>query len=166
MTSANYWTGILLCLCAALLGAFPLHADSASDAAQLDQYFRRSTLEIATPDARLHKFNVWLADDPNRRERGLMFVKRLADNDGMLFIYEEAQPINMWMKNTYIPLDMLFVAADGKVIRVAANTQPLSLQTIESGGPALAVIELKAGTAARLRIGKGARVMHGVFGSK
>jgi uncharacterized membrane protein (UPF0127 family) len=72
----------------------------------------------------------------------------------------------MWMKNTYIPLDMLFVAADGKVIRVAANTQPLSLQTIESGGPALAVIELKAGTAARLRIGKGARVMHGVFGSK
>jgi uncharacterized protein len=135
------------------------------DSTQLDRAFRQSTLQIATPDARLHTFKVWIADDNERRARGLMFVKQLADNEGMLFVYEEAQRISMWMKNTFISLDMVFIAADGKVINVAENTQPQSLTTVESDGDAIGVVELKGGTAARLRIAKGARVMHPVFSS-
>jgi uncharacterized membrane protein (UPF0127 family) len=134
-------------------------------AADLDRAFRRSTLQIATPDARLHHFNIWIADDDQHRARGLMFVRQLGADDGMLFIYDEPHPLAMWMKNTYIPLDMLFVGADGKVMRVQANTEPLSLKTIESGGPALGVIELAAGTAARLKITPGAQIMHPAFGT-
>ncbi len=164
MTSMNRWVTSLICAFSALWFTTPALGD-ASDAAQLDRIFKKSTVQIATPDARLHTFKVWVADDIERRSRGLMFVKQLADNEGMLFIYEQPQEVSMWMKNTFIPLDMLFVAADGKVIRVAANTEPQSLKTIDSQGDAIAVIELKGGTAAKLRIAKGARVMHAVFGS-
>jgi uncharacterized membrane protein (UPF0127 family) len=132
-------------------------------ASDLDRIFRRSTLQIATPDARVHPFNIWIADDDQRRARGLMFIKQLGPEDGMLFVYPSTQPIAMWMKNTYVPLDMLFVAADGKVTHVVANTKPLSLATIESGGPVLGVVELPAGSAARLKIAPGARVIHPAF---
>lgn len=132
-------------------------------ASELDRVFRRSTLQIATPDARLHPFNIWIADDDQRRARGLMFIEQLRADDGMLFIYSRPQPVAMWMKNTYVPLDMLFVAADGKVIRVVENTEPLSLKTIESGGTVLGVVELPAGTAARMKIAAGARVIHPAF---
>jgi hypothetical protein len=132
-------------------------------ASDLDRVFRRSPLQIATPDARLHHFNAWIADDDQRRARGLMFIKQLGAEDGMLFIYPQPHPVSMWMKNTYVPLDMLFVAVDGKVINVVANTEPLSLKTIESAGPAMGVIELPAGTAARLKIAAGAQVIHPAF---
>lgn len=137
--------------------------DEPSDAKELDQIFRRSTLQIATPDARLHRFNIWMADDEARRNRGLMFVKHLSSGDGMLFVYPEPRPIAMWMKNTLISLDMLFVAPDGKVLNVVANTEPQSLKTIESSGAAMGVVELAGGTAARLKIGPGARVIHPAF---
>lgn len=155
----------LAMLCSAWMLAAPAVADS-NDGVQLDRIFRRSTLQIATPNARLHTFNVWLADDPDRRARGLMFVKDLADDEGMLFIYEQSQPIGMWMKNTFIPLDMVFVDASGKVINVVRNTQPHSLETIESAGEALGVIELKGGTTQRLGIDKGALVSHPAFASR
>lgn len=132
-------------------------------ASDLDRTFQRSTLRIATPDARLHRFNVWIADDDQRRARGLMFIRELRADDGMLFIYPRPQAVSMWMKNTYVSLDMLFVDADGKVIRVVEKTKPLSLDTIRSGAPALAVVELPAGTAARLKIAAGAQVMHPAF---
>ncbi|WP_157995537.1 DUF192 domain-containing protein [Peristeroidobacter soli] len=125
----------------------------------LDQVFRRSTIQIATTDARLHRFNSWIADDDQRRARGLMFIRQLRPDDSMLFIYPQPQPVAMWMKNTYVPLDMLFVAPDGKVIKVVQNTEPLSLKTIESGGIVLGVVELPAGTAARLKIAAGAQVI-------
>jgi uncharacterized protein len=136
---------------------------AASDAAELDLHFPRSTLQIATPDARLHTFQIWVADNDTRRMRGLMFVKRMDEKAGMLFVYPLAQPISMWMKNTYIPLDMLFVSADGRVHHVAENTQPLSETTIDSKGPVLAVIELNGGAAARLKIRPGAQVIHPAF---
>lgn len=141
-------------------------AYGAADAAQLDRMFPKSTLQIATPDARLHPVKVWVADTMERRARGLMFVKHLEDSEGMLFIYERPQPVSMWMKNTLIPLDMLFVAADGKIIRVAANTKPHSLDTIDSQGDAIAVIELKGGMAAKLKITEGARVLHPLFNKR
>jgi uncharacterized membrane protein (UPF0127 family) len=81
----------------------------------------------------------------------------------MLFIYPQAQAIAMWMKNTFIPLDMLFVATDGRVVRVVANTTPQSLDTIESGQPVLGVVELNAGIAAKLQIRTGAQIIHPAF---
>ncbi len=153
-----------LCWLAAV-GVSPMGAARADDAAnaQLDQIFRRSSLQIATPDARLHKFDVWVADDDARRARGLMFVTKMPEQQGMLFIYPKAQPVAMWMKNTHIPLDMLFVRADGRVERVVENTTPMSTKTIESGAPVLAVIELNAGVAKRNNIQAGARVIHPAF---
>lgn len=148
----------------ALLLATQVSGDT-TDAAQLDRAFPRSTMQIATPNARLHTFKIWVADTDQRRARGLMYVKSMADDEGMLFIYPQSVRASMWMKNTFIPLDMLFVAADGKVMHVVENTEPQSLKTIESTSEVIAVIELKGGTAAKLHIAKGARVMHAVFGA-
>jgi uncharacterized membrane protein (UPF0127 family) len=156
----------LVALTVALLGltlsAFGAPSESA-DARQLDRLFNRSTLQIATPDARLHTLNIWIADTDARRARGLMFVEELDDDAGMLFVYPQPQPIAMWMKNTHIPLDMLFVRADGRVTRVVANTKPMSTATIQSPETVLAVIELKAGSAARMKIRPGAQVIHPAF---
>jgi uncharacterized membrane protein (UPF0127 family) len=138
-------------------------ADVTDDAQRLDQNFERSSLQIATPDARLHTFSIWIADSEPRRERGLMFVDHLDADAGMLFIYPAPQRISMWMKNTHIPLDMVFVAADGRVAKVIENTQPMSLKTLESDKEVTAVIELNAGTAKRLHISAGAQVMHPAF---
>src|SRR5688572_31476313 len=96
-----------ICLLSIVFGAAAAdnRRDEASDAKGLDKVFPRSTLQIATPDARLHRFNVWVADNEALRARGLMFVKHLNAGDGMLFVYPEPQMIGMWMKNTFIPLD-------------------------------------------------------------
>jgi len=147
-----------------MVGPMPARADS--DAEQLDRLFSRSSLQIATQDAKLHKIDVWVADNDSRRARGLMFVEQLDDDAGMLFVYPQPQPIAMWMKNTHLALDMLFVNADGRVHRVVENTTPMSLDTIESQGNVVAVIELKAGTAARLKIRPGAQVIHPAFSPK
>jgi uncharacterized protein len=162
MISARFFPIRFASVVALLLLAAPAFAGSADDV-QLDRAFPRSELQIATPDARLHKFKIWVADNDQRRARGLMFVKQLADDEGMLFIYPQAMRAGMWMKNTFIPLDMLFVAADGKVMHVVENTEPHSLKTIEATSDVIAVIELKGGTASRLHIAKGARVMHAAF---
>jgi uncharacterized membrane protein (UPF0127 family) len=133
--------------------------------ADLDQLFPKSELKIATPDARLHRFQVWIAEDEPHRERGLMFVKSMPEDAGMLFAYPSPRPVSMWMKNTVLPLDMLFVNTDGKVEKVVENTQPFSLAHIDSEAPIVAVIELNAGTCSRLHIRAGARVLHALFGN-
>jgi uncharacterized membrane protein (UPF0127 family) len=138
-------------------------ARATSDADALDRLFPRSSLQIATSDAHLHRFDIWVADTEQRRERGLMFVKHMAPDAGMLFIYPGSQTISMWMKNTYIPLDMLFVAADGKVVKVVENTKPESLDTINSDGAVRGVIELNAGVAAQLKLRPGSMVIHPAF---
>lgn len=165
--SSKLWLSAL-CLLFLTFGAAvaDTRKDEDSDAKDLNKFFQRSTLQIATPDARLHRFNIWLADDEARRARGLMFVKHLNAADAMLFVYPQPQTIAMWMKNTFIPLDMLFVTADGKVARVVENTEPQSLKTIESGEPVLGVVELAAGTAARLKIAPGAQVIHPAFAKR
>jgi len=152
--------GALLALLVLPLG---LVAAPQPDAGQLDKLFERSTLQIATSDPELHTFKVWIADNNSRRERGLMFVRQLDADAGMLFIYDSPQSISMWMKNTKIPLDMLFVSANGRVMRVVENTQPESLKTIDSGSDVIGVVELNAGTAAKLHIRAGARVIHPAF---
>lgn len=149
-------------LCTLLLWS-PSSGVASTDEQQLDQLFSRSTLQIATPDARLHKIDVWIADNEARRARGLMFVEQMADGAGMLFIYPQPQPVSMWMKNTPLSLDILFVRADGRVHSIAENTTPQSTDTISSNGIVLAVIELKAGSAARMKIRPGAQVIHPAF---
>ena len=94
-----------------------------------------------------------------------MFVKDLPDEAGMLFIYPEPRQISMWMKNTFIPLDMIFIRADGRVAGISADAKPQSLAIIESTESVVAVLELKGGSAARLNIRKGAIAMHSFFGS-
>lgn len=131
----------------------------------LNQIFPKTQLQIATPDARLHRFDVWVADDDPHRARGLMFVKHMPADAGMLFVYTQPQAVSMWMKNTVLPLDMLFVNGSGKVEKVVENTTPFSLQTINSDVPVVAVIELNAGTCSRLHIRAGARVIHALFGN-
>ena len=148
-------------VCALLLWSAAVAGESGAQ--QLDRLFPRSTLQIATPDARLHKIDIWVADNDARRERGLMFVEQLADDAGMLFIYPEPQPVAIWMKNTPLSLDILFVRADGRVHRIAENATPQSTDTIPSNGNVLAVIELKAGSAARMHIRPGAQVIHPAF---
>ena len=133
-------------------------AQTEADLEPLDA-FPHSALEIETGGKQL-KFDVWIADTTPRRAQGLMFVKSLAPLRGMLFVYPQPRVVSMWMKNTLIPLDMLFVAGDGRIIRIAQRTQPHSLEQITSMGPVVAVIEIAGGEAARLGIATGARVRH------
>jgi uncharacterized protein len=121
-------------------------------------------LEIVGTDGVRHAFNIELAVKPEERERGLMFRQSIAADGGMLFDFKADQMVEMWMKNTYIPLDMLFIESDGTIARIAADTVPQSLETISSGRPVRAVLEIKGGEAARQRIAAGARVIYPLFG--
>ena len=112
-----------------------------------------------------HKFIVEVATTPAQLEQGLMFRQNLAAAAGMLFDFKAPQPVMMWMKNTLIPLDMLFVDAQGRVVHIHERAVPGSLETIGSGAPARAVIELNGGTAARLGIRLGDRVVFPIFGN-
>lgn len=125
--------------------------------------FQRESLGIQTVDGRLRRFSVELALSQAQRERGLMFRRELAPDEGMLFDYGREREVTMWMANTYLALDMLFIRADGRIRRIEADTVPLSRTLIGSGGPVRAVLELPAGTADRLGIQPGDRVLHPRF---
>ncbi|ESR23330.1 DUF192 domain-containing protein [Lutibaculum baratangense] len=112
-----------------------------------------------------HVFDVDVARTVAERGRGLMFRKEMAEDYGMLFDFGGEGEVSMWMKNTFIPLDMLFVRADGTIHRIAARTTPFSTQSIPSRGRVKAVLELKGGTAGRLGIAAGDVVRHEVFGN-
>ena len=120
--------------------------------------FPQATLSIVTPDMRKHEFKIWVADTEARREQGLMFVKSLSTDQGMLFIFNAPQKISMWMRNTLISLDMLFITADGHIESIAANATPLSEKIISSKSSVLTVLELKGGVALQQGIRAGARV--------
>lgn len=122
--------------------------------------FATSPLTIETADGRRHAFTVELALSDRQQMQGLMFRRSLAPDRGMLFLYASDQPIAMWMKNTYIPLDMLFLRADGRIINIIENVPPETLDSRPSEGPARAALELPGGTAARLGIRAGDRVLH------
>ena len=105
-----------------------------------------------------HSFTVEVAADDESRERGLMFREKMAPDAGMLFDFRTPQPVSFWMENTVLPLDMLFVRADGTIARIKANATPYSRENIPSGEPVQLVIELNGGRAAALGIEEGARV--------
>ena len=105
-----------------------------------------------------HKFQIELATDNAQREQGLMYRQTMAPDAGMLFVYDRSQPVAMWMENTYIPLDMLFIAADGHIVNIRQRAVPHSQENIGSAGPVKAVLELNGGTVSRLDIKVGDKV--------
>ena len=148
-----------LLLAAALVVVCALWADTLARAASF------STLEIATKSG-VHVFSVEMATTEEEKQKGLMYRKELADGKGMLFDFSPEQQISMWMKNTYISLDMIFIRADGRILRIAENTEPESTRIISSGGPARAVLEVPAGTSRKYGIAPGDRVSHPLFGKR
>jgi uncharacterized membrane protein (UPF0127 family) len=122
-------------------------------------------LEIVTRSG-VHVFSVELAKTEEQRRTGLMYRKSLPEGRGMLFDFSPAQNVSMWMKNTFISLDMIFIGSDGRILRIAENTVPQSEKIIPSGGPAKAVLEVIAGTARKYGIKPGDRVAHPLFGTR
>ena len=125
--------------------------------------FERGTLIIETEAGASHRLEVEIALDPADRSRGLMFRESMPADHGMLFDFERPQQVTMWMRNTILPLDMLFIEETGRIAWVAADTKPFSEELIEAPTPVRAVLELNAGTAKRLGIAPGARVVHELF---
>ena len=119
-------------------------------------------LEIVTK-AGVQVFSVELAATEEEKTTGLMYRKELADGRGMLFDFSPEQEVSMWMKNTFISLDMIFIRADGRILRIAENTEPMSTKIISSGGLAKGVLEVIAGTAQKYGIAPGDRVAHPLF---
>ena len=116
-------------------------------------------IELATEKGRI-SFDVAVADDFQERGRGLMFVKEMADSQGMLFIYGVTRPVSFWMKNTYIPLDMIFIDKRGVVKKVHANAVPHDTTSISSDVPIRSVLEINGGLAEKLGIVPGTLVRH------
>jgi len=128
------------------------------------QQFPTSELTIISATGP-HRFKVELAETPAQMTQGLMFRTSLAPNAGMLFDYKQPTAATMWMRNTLIPLDMLFVDAQGRIVNIHQRAVPQSLDVIAAAAPVRAVIELNGGTASRLGIEAGDRVVHPIFGN-
>jgi uncharacterized protein len=143
---ATVVVGIMLCLAPATVA--------------LSQTLEQLTL--VTSSGR-HVFQVEVMRTPDQRARGLMFRRFMPADRGMLFDFERTEPVAMWMQNTYISLDMIFIRADGTVARIAEQTEPLSTQTIPSGEAVLSVLEVNAGIAAKIGLKAGDKVEHGLF---
>jgi len=119
-------------------------------------------LELVTATG-VHPLEVEIATTPERQALGLMYRTSLPDSKGMLFPHKEPRELTMWMRNTYIPLDMVFILRDGTVHRIEARTEPLSEHIISSDGPVLAVLEIAGGAAERLGLKPGDKVRHALF---
>jgi len=124
--------------------------------------FPVSPLTIETGRGR-YQLMVEMAETPSTWRQGLQKRRQLAPDAGMLFNYQQPRAVTMWMKDTFISLDMIFIDERGLVVNIVENTQPMSLSTIPSEGPVLAVLELNAGTAAKLGLKRGDRIVHAIF---
>ena len=142
---------------ACLLGAFCRAEEHAPESLA---EFPKDSIKLESASGGTHAIAVWIAESPAHREQGLMFVRSLAPDTGMLFIFPATQYVSMWMKNTYVALDMLFVDRTGRIVNIAENAKPLTLDAINSAAPVLAVLELPAGTVKRFGLRPGDR-LHG-----
>ncbi|MBL0899948.1 MAG: DUF192 domain-containing protein [Reyranella sp.] len=147
-----------------LLGAPLALLAGAAYAQGNDIQFQRSSLVVVTGSREI-KFDVELALNDAERSRGLMFRQKLGPYDGMLFDFHREAPVSFWMKNTLIPLDMIFIAADGTIRSIHANAVPHSTETIPSQFPVRAVLEINGGSAKLLGIKPGDTVKHPIFGN-
>jgi uncharacterized membrane protein (UPF0127 family) len=125
--------------------------------------FPQSLLAIRTANDRVINFKIWTADTPARDQQGLMFVRDMDLHAGMLFVFPKNERVSMWMKNTYIPLDMLFMNRRGVVEYIAANATPFSEAIIGPDTPEFAVLELNGGACGKLGIKVGDTVLHSAF---
>jgi uncharacterized membrane protein (UPF0127 family) len=120
-------------------------------------------LDVVLHDGKVRHFKVEVVDDDDSRERGLMFRMSLAPNAGMLFDFKTPQDVSFWMKNTYIPLDIIFVGRDGHILNIARQARPMDETNLPSAGPALGVLEIRGGRAAELGVEPGDLVRHRIF---
>ena len=156
----------ILCMCLLAVSTQAQTLDTVTAQGRpLVQDFPQSSLIIDTSDYTCEHFEIFVASERTAQARGLMFVREMPDDVGMLFIHPSERMISMWMKNTLIPLDMVFMDRTGVVTHIAENTVPGSLDTISSMQPALGILEINGGLAARLGIRPGDRVRHPFFGS-
>ncbi len=121
------------------------------------------SLQVVSQDGKVHAFKVEVVDNDATRERGLMFRKHLAADAGMLFDFKEPSYEAFWMKNTYIPLDIVFIDANGRILNIARMAKPLDETNLPSAGPVLGVLEINGGEAAKLHINGGDLVRHRIF---
>lgn len=126
--------------------------------------FQKSSLVVVTASREI-KFEVELALNDAERSRGLMYREKLGPYDGMLFDFYQDAPVSFWMKNTLIPLDMVFIAGDGTIKHIHANAVPLSTEAVPSQFPVRAVLEINGGSARLLGIKPGDKVKHPIFGN-
>ena len=138
---------ILSILCLAIL-----LSGQASDDGDLDAAFDKDVLVIAASEHACYVFDIYLALTPPQRSRGLMFVRHMPEFTGMLFVYQQPQVLSIWMKNTYISLDILFIRADGTIANIVKDAETLSLKSMRSIEPLNFVLELNAGVTERLKI--------------
>jgi hypothetical protein len=145
-------------------GAAAVAAPQLGDAQAL-QTFAKSEVTVVTAagGGTKHRFTVELAETPEQMAQGLMFRRSMAPDAGMLFDYRRVQPVSFWMKNTLIPLDLIFIEPDGRIAGVHERAVPLSLTPIPFDQPVRAVLEVNGGTAARLGIKPGDRVLYAGF---
>ncbi len=134
-------------------------------AASLEARMREDRLWLST-GGKEHAIDIEIADTPQEKSLGLMYRTALADDRGMLFPHHPPQEAAMWMRNTYISLDMVFIRSDGVIHRIEARTEPMSERIISSEGPVAAVLELAGGAAERYGIKAGDRVRHPLFAGK
>lgn len=158
----------LLPLCILLLGSalapVPPASAQTPEQAGLEDLARFPQGQITVQSARgAQRFDIWIADTPERQAQGLMFVRELPASRGMLFVHREPRPTTFWMKNTYIPLDLLFLDAAGRIVFIEANATPLSLRLIGPPGSVKAVLELRGGESAARGIKVGDRAIHPAF---
>lgn len=143
----------------ALAACSPQPATSQGTMPDLDGAFEFTQLEIVNDSGERLSFDVYLAKTDKQRRRGLMFVRNLPETTGMLFIYDQEDIHSMWMKNTYISLDIIFALDDGSISSVIPDAVPLSLASLASKEPVQYVLELNAGAARRFGIGQGSRII-------
>jgi uncharacterized membrane protein (UPF0127 family) len=160
MRKSSWVAAMLVCASAFVAGGGTRAQEAAPEPLSA---FPQSLLAIRTAAGKVLNFKIWTADSPRREEQGLMFVRDMDEHAGMLFVFPGNQRPTMWMKNTYLSLDLLFINEHGRIEYIAARATPLSLSVIESPKPSLAVLELKGGASELLGIKVGDSVVHASF---
>jgi uncharacterized membrane protein (UPF0127 family) len=142
-------------------GGFLLTTHAFSD----EPTFAHTKIDIQTAEGKTLAYDMELAITPEQREYGLMFRRSIDDNQGMIFLWDKNRPVSMWMKNTYIPLDMLYVRSDGVIEKIITNAEPFNLTPLSSDQPVKAVIELKGGAVTQQGLKTGDKVLYSAFSS-
>lgn len=157
MNRPTFW--LIVAIIPLLAGCSPQPEARTPQGTGLDAMFERDDLVVVSKDGSRHQFVVYLATNTDQQRRGLMFVRELPERTGMLFVYDGEATRSMWMKNTFIPLDIVFARRDGTVSSVIHDAEPLSLRSLASVEPVRFVLELNAGASRRYNISAGSRLI-------